>query len=154
MVLSIFLVACQYDPWANLFYTGHADEKDVAGTYVVDADSLRREIRVPMSNRTFPVSSSATVVLSPDHRAEFLHVPEDYRGTEACSVTGRGTWQLGKNDSFTVVRARIVNEEKGSLCSGEFAYELVLYGKQSPYKLHITIGDPDSGDAFQFEKKP
>jgi len=29
----------------------------------------------------------------------------------------------------------------------------MLYGKKSPYKLHITIGDPDSGDAVQFEKQ-
>ena len=30
--------------------------------------------------------------------------------------------------------------------------ELMLYGSKPPYKLHITIGDPDAGDAMQFEK--
>jgi len=37
-------------------------------------------------------------------------------------------------------------------CEPTYYGQLMLYGKQSPYKLHITIGDPDSGDAMQFEK--
>jgi hypothetical protein len=95
----------------------------------------------------------AKIVLSADHRAQFIHVPEDYRGKAACSVTGRGSWHLGKNGSISVVRASIVNEEPNSPCKGDFAYEFMLYGKRSPYKIHITIGDPDSGDAVQFEKQ-
>jgi len=51
------------------------------------------------------------------------------------------------------VIASIVNEEPNSPCKGDFGYELMLYGKKPPYKLHITIGDPDSGDAVQFEKQ-
>jgi len=60
---------------------------------------------------------------------------------------------LGKNDSFSVVRASIVNEEPNSPCKGDVAYELMLYGKRSPYKLHITSGDHDSGEAVRFEKQ-
>jgi hypothetical protein len=101
----------------------------------------------------FPVDHSARIVLSIDHKAQFFHVPEDYRGETACSVTGRGSWRLGKNDDFSAVRASIVNEEPNSACKGDFAYELMLYGKKPPYKLHVTIGDPDSGDAVQFEKQ-
>jgi len=99
------------------------------------------------------VDHSARIVLSSDHKAEFVHVPEDYLGKAACSVTGRGSWLLGKNDSFSVVRVSIVNEEPNSPCKWDFAYELMLYGRKSPYKLHITIGDPDSGDAVQSEKQ-
>jgi hypothetical protein len=68
-------------------------------------------------------------------------------------VTGRGSWRLGKTENFAVVWASIVNEEPNSPCMGNFGYELMLYGNKSPYKLHITIGDPDSGDAVQFEKQ-
>jgi len=45
-----------------------------------------------------------------------------------------------------------VNEEPNSPCKGDFGYELQLYGKRPPYKLPITIADPDSGDVVQFEK--
>jgi len=154
LVLSlVLLVGCQHDPWADRFLTFQPSEEDVAGTYVIDADSQKRNIKLPQNNGTFPIGHSAQIVLSGDHNAQFIHVPEDYRGEVACSVTGRGSWHLGKNDSFSVVRASIVNEEPNSPCKGDFAYELMLYGKRSPYKLHITIGDPDSGDAVQFEKQ-
>jgi len=152
----VLLVGCQYDPWADKFLTVEPAEKDVAGTYVIDADSLKRTIMLPMSKNTLPLDRSARIVLSSDYKAEFVHVPEESlsEGREAgCSVTGRGSLRLSKNDNFSVVLASIVNEEPGSPCKGNFAYELMLYGKKSPYKLHITIGDPDSGDAVQFEKQ-
>ncbi len=153
MLSSVLLVGCQYDPWADRFLTAEPAEKDVAGTYVIDVDSQKRTIKLALRNDAFPIDHSARIVLSSDHKAEFIHVPEDYRGEVACSVTGRGSWLLGKNDSFSVVRASIVNVEPNSPCKGDFAYELMLYGKKLPYKLQITIGDPDSGDAVQFEKE-
>ena len=119
-----------------------------------DADSQRREIR--FGSDTFPINKTASIVLSPDHKAAFYRVPEDYfdRGFKAaCSITGNGSWSIGKNDNFTVVIASITNAEPNSPCKGEFAYELFVYGKEPPYRLHITIGDPDSGDAIQFEKR-
>jgi hypothetical protein len=153
MLSFVLLVGCQYDPWANRFLTAQVADEDVAGTYVIDDDSRKRSIKLPLSNGSFPIDRSARIVLSSDHKAEFVHFPEDYLGKVACSVTGRGSWRLGKNDTFSVVRASIVNEEPNSPCKGDFAYELMLYGKKSPYKLHVTIGDPDSGDAAQFEKQ-
>lgn len=160
MVLScVLLVGCQYDPWADNFLTAQPAEKDVVGNYAVDADSQKREIRLPHKG-TLPIDHSAQIVLSPDHRARFVHVPDERLGfpreperEEACSITGQGSWHLGKNDSFSIVIASIVNEEPNSPCKGEFGYELMLYGKKPPYKLHITMGDPDSGDAVQFEKQ-
>jgi len=153
MLTFLLLVGCQHDPWANRFLTAQAADEDVAATYVIDADSQKRTIKLPLSKGSFPIDHSARIVLSSDHKAELVHVPEDYLGKGACSVTGRGSWRLGKNDSFSVVRATIVNEEPNSPCKGDVSYELMLYGKKSPYKLHITIGDPDSGDAVQFEKQ-
>ncbi len=152
LVLGCMLLAgCQYNPWADRFLTESPVEKDVVGTYVVDADSQKREIELPMHRGTLPVNHSAQILLSADHKARFTRVPESYRG-EACSITGQGSWRFSKNDSFSVVIASVVNQEPNSPCKGDFGYELMLYGKRPPYKLHITIGDPDSGDAVQFEK--
>ena len=124
----LLLIGCQYDPWANRFLTAQPAEKEVAGTYRIDADSQKRTIKLPLSDGAFPIDHSAQIVLTPDHKAEFIHVPEDYRGQKACSVTGKGSWDLGRNDSFEVVRVSIVNEEPNSPCMGNFAYELMLYG--------------------------
>jgi hypothetical protein len=118
----MLLVGCQYDPWADRFLTSQPSEQDVAGTYVIDADSQKRNIKLAQNNGTFPIDHSAKIVLSGDHKAQFIHVPEDYRGEAACSVTGRGSWHLGKNDSFSVVREtiggsifRILSESRATL---------------------------------------
>lgn len=149
----VLLAGCQHDPWADGFVKAQPDEKEVVGTYVIDADSQKRDIKLPLSKEKFPVDASAQIVLSHDRKVEFVHVPEDFRGEAACSVTGNGLWRFSKNDSFTVIVANIVNREPNSPCKGEFGYELMLYGEKPPYKLHVTIGDPDSGDAIQFSKK-
>jgi putative transposon-encoded protein len=152
-VVSLMLVGCQHDPWADRFVTAQLSEQEVAGAYLVDADSQKRQIKLPMSNSVLPIGASAKIVLSKDHTAQFVNVPEDYQGTKSCLVTEHGSWSLGKNDSFLVVSARIYNEETNSPCKGDFVHELMLYGTKPPYKLHATIGDPDSGDAVQFEKR-
>ena len=100
MVSLMLLTGCQYNPWAARFLTAQPSEQDVVGTYVIDADSQKRGIKLPQSNGIFPIDHSAQIVLSGDHKAQFIHVPEDYRGGAGCSVTGRGSWSLGKNDSF------------------------------------------------------
>ena len=153
MLGCVLLAGCQYDPWADRFLTVQPVEKDVVGAYVIDAESQKRDIELPMHHGRVTVNHSAEIVLSADHKAWFTHVPEDYLGQAACSITGQGSWRLTKNDSYAVVIASIVNEEPNSPCKGNFGYELMLYGKKPPYKLHITIGDPYSGDAVQFEKQ-
>jgi hypothetical protein len=49
-VSLVLLVGCQYDPWADRFLTAQPSEHDVAGTYVIDADSQKRNIKL-----AFPV---------------------------------------------------------------------------------------------------
>lgn len=153
LVLTIVsLTGCQYDPWADKFLTAQPALKDVSGTYLIDSDSQKRTIKIGLHNSTFPVDPSARIILSPNHEAEFIHVPELFRGEAPCSVTGRGSWHVQAFDSYFVVWASIYSKEN-SPCKGDTTYEVMLYGRKPPYKLHITIGDPDSGDAVQFEKQ-
>jgi hypothetical protein len=73
----------------------------------------------------------------------------------SCLVDGSGSWSLGRNDAYFVVNVQIrPNDVRGPAdCGGPNYYEqLMIYGKKPPYKLHLTIGDPDAGDALQFEK--
>jgi hypothetical protein len=95
-------------------------------------------------------------LLSADHKAKFSQVPEIHSpAAQSCLVNGSGSWELGRNDEYSVVNVQIQrNVDRPSVdgCEPTYYGQLMLYGKQSPYKLHITIGDPDSGDAMQFEK--
>jgi hypothetical protein len=132
-------------------------DRDVVGFYAVDQDSLQRTIKMPISRMVLKISPAAHISLSSDHKAEFFQVPEAIRDDLTCSFTGRGTWRFGKNDSYIVVWANISDEEPNERCKSQFtesfAQEVALYGDKPPYKLHVTIGDPDSGDAIQFERR-
>ncbi len=63
----------------------------------------------------------------------------------------------GKQDSYFVIRARISDEESNVRCrdtfTANFSQEINLYGERPPYRLHVTIGDPDSGNAVQFARR-
>jgi hypothetical protein len=109
----IVLAGCQYDPWANKFLSGPAADKDVAGTYVIDADSQKREIRLGLKRTVLPINRSARIVLSGDHRAEFIGVPEDL-DEKLCSVTGRGSWRVIRSSNFTRVIVVITNDDPTS----------------------------------------
>lgn len=150
------LVGCQRDPWAGRFLTRQPTEQDVMGFYAVDQASLQRPIKLPSTESPIKINPAAHIRLAADHKAEFVDVPGELGGLN-CSVTGHGTWRLGKNDNFIVVVAQIADEEPSSQCKGtftaNFGNELFLYGDKPPYRLHLTIGDPDSGDAVQFERR-
>jgi hypothetical protein len=148
----LLISGCQYDPWANGFVIKAAADRDLVGAYAVDADSQKRTIHFPRASSIFPVNAEARIVLSADHTVEFVRVPGVHPFTTPCSITGRGDWHTGKNGPYTVVYGNILNTEPDSPCKGDYGYELNLYGKKPPYKLNITIGDPDQGDAVQFER--
>lgn len=157
ILVLVSSVGCQYDPWADEFLTRQPAEGDVVGFYAVDQASLQRTIKQPMTGTILRINPSAHILLSPDHKVEFFQVPEMIHDDTPCSVTGRGTWRFGKNDKYIVVWASIADEEPNGHCkdtfTSRFSEELNLYGAKPPYKLHVTIGDPDSGDAIQFERR-
>ena len=155
--LCWLLVGCQYDPWAGRFLKNQPAERVLVGTYKVDSDTLARRVSIPKSTKPLTISRDAEIVLSADHKAQFLHVPEidNLPAIKTCVITGTGSWQFARNDNYTVVSVEIQREDyRRSVdgCEPTYHGQLMLYGKNPPYKLHITIGDPDSGDAVQFEK--
>jgi hypothetical protein len=149
------LTGCQYDPWADGFLRSQAAEKDLIGTYRINSDTLTRHILIPMTTTELPLNPDAEIVLSADHKVTFFHVSEvNDRTNKSCVVSGAGTWQQVVT-RFAVVFVQIQrtdNPAPGDTCGREYNEELNLYGKKPPYKLLITIGDPDSGDVLQFEK--
>ena len=94
-VISVLacLFGCQYDPWANRFLKSGPKDADIVGTYKLDADTLSRHISVPESKTPLSVNPSAQVVLSADHGAEFVEVPDwiyDH-GSSLCVISGAGS---------------------------------------------------------------
>jgi hypothetical protein len=127
----------------------------VVGVYRVDSATLSRHIAVPESQTQLQVSPDAKIVILANHNLEFVSIPEFALANtpQICTITGRGVWQLGENDDYQVLNFQIQRENyRSDACGPKYSGQLNLYGGKPPYKLHITIGDPDSGDAVQLEK--
>jgi hypothetical protein len=110
---------------------------------------------VPESQTPLQVSRDAKIVVLANHRVEFFNIPEFIydKKPEVCLINGGGAWQLGKNDDYEVLNFQIQRENyRPDACGSKYSGQLNLYRNKPPYKLHITIGDPDSGDAIQFER--
>ena len=106
--LCLFLVGCQYDPWADRFLKNRPAETNLVGTYRVDADTLARRISIPWSSKTISIDRDAEITLYADHKAQFLHVPElDVFTRQECVISGIGLWQLGRNDHYVDVAVQI-----------------------------------------------
>jgi hypothetical protein len=102
------LVGCQHDPWADRFLRRQPLERDLVGTYRIDSDTLARRISVPMSTATLSISRDSEIVLSADHTAKFSQVPEIHPpAAQSCLVNGSGSWELGRNDAYSVVNVQI-----------------------------------------------
>ena len=155
LLLCLLCQACQLHPWADDFVKKISDEKDLVGTYRVDADSLRREINVEPAGgklERLVLRDDMEVTLNPDHSAHFTNLPDemtkDATSYGFCRLTGTGTWKLYKNEFVTV--DLLPDSNASPSCNGPVSFH--LFGSKPPYKLHITIGDPDLGQAIQFEK--
>ena len=62
----------------------------------------------------------------------------------------KGTWALGQHQDWWAVQLDIqsLNGEPIS-----FGLAAMLRGESPPYLVHLTIGDPDSGDALAFQRE-
>ena len=154
LLLLACLSGCQYDPWAQGFLKKQPEESNVVGTYKVDADTLARHISVPNTKSALQISPNAEIVLSADHKASLSQVPSV--SDNVCFVSGSGSWRWGRNDDYAVIDVQIERkdyQESRDKCGATYYGQLNLYGNKPPYKLHVTLGDPDGGEAVQFDKR-
>jgi len=148
--------ACQFDPSAADFTTRQPLEKDVVGVYRVDSDFRQRAAHLKEfagPSGLLKIDQDAEIIVAADHSLKLAKVPSDNwtasKPIYGCSYSGSGTWKLAKSGHFWLVQSNI-REGLADDCPN--APELNLFGGRPPYKLHITLGDPDTGDAVQFDR--
>jgi len=157
ILLSAVCTSCQYDPWAGGFATKEPSRQDVVGTYRVDSDSLQQKF-INNDLKTLTLRPTAAITLNADGTARFVDVPFYWPSIKVqCFYSHPGSWSLARIDGYWKVEVVIkVHPADSSHCppgqSNEFGEAFDLYGDKPPYKLHLTLGDPDTGDAVQFEK--
>jgi len=67
----------------------------------------------------------------------------------------KGKWSLVKHQEWWAVDLTVnsVREPNGHWNRKRAGTQIMLVGQNAPYKLHFTIGDPDAGQALQYELK-
>jgi hypothetical protein len=159
VLLCLALCACQGNPWVNGFLKTAPKPADLVGSYSVTRDSLERRIELtdPSGKRqVLVVPVDGRIVLTPDQKLGFHHVPDIGQDGRPCTITGAGTWQLITNDMFWMINVhvnRVDYNPSADACRAIYDNQFAIYGQRPPYRLHITIGDPDSADAVQFAKQ-
>jgi hypothetical protein len=131
-------------------------ESDVAGEYVPTAEALKyiREVG------HYP-DAEMSIILSKDGDFQFKNIP-DWWNTFGKSHkkfdSGSGKWWISKYESDPWYRIGLNFTSTEGFNSQTYSErglttKIHLVGERSPYLLHLIVGDPDSDNAMQFQKK-
>jgi hypothetical protein len=77
-------------------------------------------------------------------------MPTCWRAALECSAeveNATGTWQIAKHDDWWVVRLRCTSIQGKPT---DYGLDAFVRGDRPPQLLHLTVGDPDSGEALAF----
>ncbi len=148
-VLVLFLAGCQYNPFAHEFTTRRPVDESVVGKYSPDTESqarLRAHLKVELS-------SNCKLFLNSDKTFAAHDLPRCWINTFQC-VSGtedwKGTWSIEQAQDWWAIRLRVTSRNGQPT---DYGIPAMLRGEAPPYLLHLTIGDPDSGDALAFQRE-
>lgn len=144
------LLRCQYDPFAHEFTKGEPRRGAVVGEYRPDRETTERlasALRISVSPAArFVLGQDGTFVASELPRCWIEQSFDCAPGTE----TWAGTWSLRGDGQWWSVQLHVTSRNGQAISYG---IPVMLRGEEPPYLLHLTIGDPDAGNALAFERQ-
>ncbi len=150
---AFMLTGCQYDPYTASYTKTKPNRKDLVGTYVPDADTMTL---ISKEGHYSQVASS--ISLLEDGTIIIENIPDWWRifeGPQGGFDSGRGTWKIEKHQEWWALGAAFTNTEQFASLKNKLpglGTEMMLIGEKPPYKIHLTVGDPDAGVGMQFVK--
>ena len=152
--LTFCLAGCQYDPHTASYTKTQPKPEDLVGSYAPDSATTNL-----IAREGHYTQLPASIVLSADGSLTITNIP-DWWGTAFGSAggsfdAGRGTWRVIQHQEWWSVSVDF--ESTAQFASRQHRAEslstsFMLVGERPPYKIHLTIGDPDDGRAMQFER--
>ncbi len=135
----------QGDPYYYQYTRAEPDASDLVGLYTPKAESVEF-----VKGKGFDFTSVA-IWLKDDGSFIVEGVPPgDYY-----LANNTGKWSIEKQQEWWVVGIATESdvESRGKMQHWESHGNIHLIGEKPPYLLHITVGDPDSGECIEFERK-
>jgi hypothetical protein len=142
-------------------------EPELVGSYKIR--KLSRASFVPAS---FRPSKDVWMVLNADHTAVLSGIPafDGFGDVMLCAFSGPATWTTyaRTSDWWVDLRSKL---QKGSGrlepsgkradsvlpkldCGANWNQPLLVLGQHAPYRLYLTVGDPDEDVGIEFQKQP
>jgi hypothetical protein len=129
-------------------------EADLIGTYKVVR--YHRVDAIEGLSKKDPIQ----IVLNTDHTVEFSDFPEfdGFGDFVICKLSGPGIWALTRGLPTPEIQFELKAVPKSAVpespyvrrCYGNFSLPLV--GHLNPYRLYVSIGDPDDDMGIEFER--
>jgi hypothetical protein len=147
----LWTASCQYNPYASEFTRVEPDIKQIPGKYLLTQESKQLLVKLGVV-----VPRDAFVELQSDGHFLISALPDVSDGTPSqIRCYGSGKWRLHKFDSYQISFDFVdgYSTPGGKPIKESYlpAY-FHLVGERAPYVLHVTVGDPDFGQALQFAK--
>jgi hypothetical protein len=154
--LVLILAGCQRDPYTSVYTTAQPRSNDLVGSYFPDVDTVAL-----ISKEGHYKTVSPSITLMNDGTIVITNIPDWWltRSGEPGGGfdSGRGTWTVEKHQDWWAIGVGFDDTAQFSLLNrqpGGFATQMMLIGEKPPYRIHLTIGDPDAGMGMQFEEAP
>ena len=155
------LTGCGFLPWAYPHFWDYTktkpNETDLVGSYKVRLFSGSFG-----SAYGFQGNKNITLTIHRNHTAVLSSMPgfEDSQGQYKviCTFSGAAVWQLDDHGDpdhdvwyWETQTGQWVRSRKNTSgpCNG---WEFLILSRQAPYRLDMTVGDPDEDTGIEFER--
>lgn len=155
-LIPLLLAACANDPYAHTYTRQKPELADLVGLYRLAHENLDLELDPVLRTEATGPSGRSSLTLQP--HGTFLAV--DF---PAWTETDEGRHELESFDTFTgswsLATVGSVGDGETATpvwgvrfdADGRAALSANLAGESAPYTLHFGYGDPDAGDAMQYQ---
>jgi hypothetical protein len=149
LAVAMMLTGCQYDPFAHEYTTMKPVENKLIGQYSPDAETRDRV----GSQLNIQVDPACELVLNADHTFSAKNLPRCWfppKGSDCLpgKTDVSGDWSLRQRGEWWSVDLNAHLQPGGVMKT--WNVPALVRGDRPPYILHLTIGDPDSGNALAF----
>lgn len=157
-LLCLLLSACRPPPlmsypWFWDYTRAKPMERTLLGKYKIRKIRLEDDLATPIRG------NDPFVTLNADETAAFAGFPyfDGFGHRVDCYLSGTARWSLDKDLGVgSGWQLRFENYQSSSpanKCGPENAiWPILLLGQKPPYRLYLTIGDPDSDTGIEFER--
>jgi hypothetical protein len=150
VAVILCLSGCQSDPWA-FQYARNKPSQSIVGTYV-PTQSTQNWLESMYKN-----VKPSRFLLRADSSFYIENVAAIWSSVAAADGFEQmyGHWRLSTHQDWWDVELSVdsTRDAHGVWNRQKILMPVMLIGQETPYKLHISIGDPDEGKAIQYSLK-